>query len=82
MAGMAATFLQFYPTKGNIQVIVDGDEIFNGKFVKSEGFRNGTTGQVHEGLWFEEDQPFTLPAPLSAQAGEILPGYGDAGQMR
>jgi hypothetical protein len=81
MAGVPTSFFQFYPPEWDIKIIVNDDEVLNGKLMEMKCLCHGTPGEVHEGLWLEKKQPFPLKSSLTIKTGEIFPGDRDSGVL-
>jgi len=81
MAGVPAPFFKFYPPEGDVKIIVNDDEVLNGKLMEMKRLGHGTPGEVHECLGFQEKQPFPLKRSLTIKTGEIFPGYRNSDIM-
>jgi len=79
MAGMPPLFLQFYPPEGDIEVIVDDNEVLDVNFMEIQGSGNGTPGKIHESLGLQKKKSLSMIGPLSIKAGKIIPGYRYSG---
>jgi hypothetical protein len=79
---MPTAFLKFYTAKRDVEVVVDNYHILEGKFVKPERRSHRATGEIHEGLWFQQEKPISPQIPLAVKSGEIFPGERNTGQVR
>jgi hypothetical protein len=81
VAGMTAPFLQFNPPEGDIEVIVDDDEVLKGDFMEIKRLGHGTPGKIHEGLGFQKEQLLPLKGSLSGKSGKVFPGDRNSGAV-